>query len=92
MQDVMYSSKSNEWATPQDFFDELDKEFHFNLDPCATNENHKCDKYFTKEDDGLAQNWGGTEFLSTVLSARKLVNGLKKVSVKGIRTIPLLSC
>lgn len=57
--DVMYMSKSNEWATPQDFFDELDKEFHFNLDPCATDENHKCERYFTKADDGLSKDWGG---------------------------------
>ena len=57
--DVMYSSKSNEWATPQDFFDKLNAEFHFNLDPCATDENHKCDFYFTKETDGLKQDWGG---------------------------------
>lgn len=54
-----FMSESNEWATPQDFFDELDKEFHFTLDPCSTEENHKCDKYYTKETDGLSQNWGG---------------------------------
>lgn len=56
---VMYSSKSDEWATPQNFFDELNKEFDFNLDPCATEENHKCETYFTRENDGLSQNWGG---------------------------------
>ncbi len=54
-----YMSESNEWATPQDLFDELDKEFHFTLDPCSTDENHKCEKYYTKETDGLSQNWGG---------------------------------
>ena len=54
-----FMSESNEWATPQDLFDELDKEFHFTLDPCSTEENHKCDKYFTKATDGLSQNWGG---------------------------------
>ena len=57
--DVMYSSKSNEWATPQDFFNRLNAEFNFNLDPCATDENHKCEKYFTQEIDGLSQSWGG---------------------------------
>ena len=60
MDKVMFSSASVEWGTPKAFFDELDKEFHFNLDPCATEQNHKCDKYFTKEDDGLTQNWGGS--------------------------------
>ena len=54
---VHYSSKSNEWATPQYLFDELDREFNFTLDPCATDENTKCDKYYTIEDDGLKQDW-----------------------------------
>ena len=53
----LYSSKSAEWETPQDFFDELDKEFHFTLDPCATKENAKCKKFYTKEEDGLTKNW-----------------------------------
>lgn len=57
--DVHYSSKTNEWATPQDFFDKLDEEYRFTLDPCATNENHKCELYFTIEDDGLKQDWSG---------------------------------
>lgn len=55
---VMFSSKTDQWATPQSFFDELNKEFGFTLDPCADEFNHKCDKYFTKEDDGLSQDWG----------------------------------
>ena len=48
-----------DWSTPQDFFNELKKEFNFTLDPCATHENHKCDKYFTLEDNGLHQDWSG---------------------------------
>jgi hypothetical protein len=39
--DLMFSSKSDEWETPQDLFDKLNEEFHFTLDPCATHENHK---------------------------------------------------
>ena len=54
-----YSSKSDEWATPQEVFDELDKEFHFNLDPCATSENHKCETFYTLQDNGLERSWGG---------------------------------
>ena len=57
--DLFFSSKSEEWATPQDFFEQIDKEFHFNLDVCATAENAKCDKYYTKEQDGLSQEWNG---------------------------------
>lgn len=59
MNTVMFSSKSNEWTTPQELFDKLNEEFNFNLDPCSTDENHKCDRYFTKKQDGLKQDWGG---------------------------------
>lgn len=57
--DVMFSSKTDNWATPPDFFRELDKEFHFDLDPAADDTNLKCDKYFTVAEDGLSQEWGG---------------------------------
>lgn len=53
------SSKRDDWSTPQDFFDELDKEFHFDLDPCADENNHKCETYFTKEQNGLKHSWRG---------------------------------
>jgi len=57
--EVMFSSATGVWATPQDFFDSLDAEFNFTLDPCANDENHKCEKYFTEAEDGLAQDWAG---------------------------------
>jgi site-specific DNA-methyltransferase (adenine-specific) len=52
---IHFSSKTNEWATPQDFFDKLNEEFNFNLDPCATTENTKCEFYYTETVDGLKQ-------------------------------------
>ncbi len=55
----MFSSKSNEWETPQWLYDELDEEFDFTLDPCATHENHKAGYYFTEEEDGLSESWDG---------------------------------
>lgn len=51
--DLMFSSKKDDWRTPQDFFEVLDKEFHFTVDLCADDFNHKCDKYYTKENDGM---------------------------------------
>lgn len=57
--EVMFSSKTDLWATPQAFFNKLDEEFHFNLDVCATNENAKCLSYYTKFDDGLSKPWRG---------------------------------
>lgn len=59
MTNVMFSSNTNEWATPRSFFQALDAEFHFNLDPCATPENAKCADFYTIENDGLTQDWGG---------------------------------
>lgn len=56
---VHYSSESNEWSTPQSFYDRLNKEFNFTLDPCSDGKNNKCDKFYTIEDDGLTQDWGG---------------------------------
>jgi len=45
--DVMFSSKTDNWATPQWLYDELHKEFNFTLDPCASADNAKCDKFYT---------------------------------------------
>lgn len=55
----MMSSATDLWETPQEFFDKLDAEFHFELDVCALPENAKCKKYFTPEQDGLLQEWRG---------------------------------
>lgn len=54
---TMFSSGTDLWATPQWLFDELNNEFHFDLDVCANAENHKCAKYYTKEQNGLIQPW-----------------------------------
>ncbi len=56
---VHYSSKTDLWATPQDFFDKYDAIYNFELDVCAVKENAKCVKYFTPEQDGLKQEWSG---------------------------------
>lgn len=55
----IFSRESDEWSTPDAFFQDLDREFHFTLDPCASDENHKCEWYYTKEQDGLTKDWGG---------------------------------
>ena len=56
---ALYSSRSDEWETPQDLFDRLDAEFHFDLDVCALPTNAKCSRFFTPDDDGLKQIWRG---------------------------------
>ena len=66
------------WSTPQDFYDKLNKEFNFTLDPCATDSNHKCDKYFTIDDDGLIQNWGGYIVFCNPPYGRKISEWVEK--------------
>lgn len=56
---TLFSSKSDEWETPKELYKKLDEEFKFNLDPCASKNNAKCTKFFTKENNGLEQSWGG---------------------------------
>ena len=61
---VMFSSTSDEWATPQDLFDRLNAIFHYNLDAAALPHNAKCARYFTPEQNGLAQRWSGNVWLN----------------------------
>ena len=56
---TLTSSDKNYWETPQSLFNMLDEKYHFTLDAAASDDNHKCDYYFTEETDGLAQDWGG---------------------------------
>jgi len=52
-----FSSEKNDWETPQWLFDELDKEFEFELDVCASRENQKIAFYFTERQDSLNIDW-----------------------------------
>ena len=56
---ALFSTATDLWETPQDFFDALNEEFRFETDVCAIPENAKCEKYFTPEQDGLKQDWTG---------------------------------
>jgi phage N-6-adenine-methyltransferase len=57
--ELMFSSATDLWETPQDLFDKLHSEFGFEIDVCATSENRKCPVFYSKEEDGLAQMWLG---------------------------------
>jgi len=80
MNKCLLSSKKMDWETPQEFFNELNKEFNFNLDPCATKENTKCKKYFTQEEDGLKQNWRGYRVFCNPPYGREIGKWVKKAS------------
>ena len=76
--DVMFSSKTDQWETPQDLFDKLNAEFRFTLDPCADENNHKCEKYYTKEIDGLAQCWKGERVFCNPPYGREIGSWVRK--------------
>lgn len=59
MEKVLFSSDKQDWETPQILFDQLNAEFGFTLDAAASSQNHKCSRYFTRQDNGLLQDWGG---------------------------------
>lgn len=91
---AMFSSARQDWATPQDLFDELNEEFHFNLDPCANAENHKCERYFTEEDNGLLQEWGGDLPFSAIhhTAQSQRENGSKSATTKAGSPDPSSLC
>ncbi len=57
--DFMFSSETDTWATPQDFFNKLHAVFRFETDVCALPENAKCEHYYTPDENGLDQTWQG---------------------------------
>jgi len=57
--EVLFSSASGEWETPQKFYDAIDAVCHFSVDVCATAQNTKCSRFFAIEDNALLQRWSG---------------------------------
>jgi site-specific DNA-methyltransferase (adenine-specific) len=76
--DVHFSSKTDDWPTPEEFFAKLNQEFTFTLDPCSSHENAKCAQHFTKDDDGLAQSWKGHAVFMNPPYGRDIVKWMKK--------------
>ena len=83
VQKVMFSSKTGDWATPQDFFDKLNWRYGpFDLDPCASTHNAKCANFFTEAEDGLSKDWTG----HTVFVNPPYGRGIDKWIAKGYNT------
>lgn len=83
--DVHFSSKTDMWSTPQDFFDKLNFKYQFTLDPCSTIENAKCEKYFTVEDDGLKQDWSGHRVFMNPPYGRVIKDWMRKAYEESLR-------
>jgi hypothetical protein len=70
--------RGSDWSTPQELYDELDAEFHFTIDVCASPSNAKCIKFFSEADDGLAQDWGENTCFMNSPHARALYDWMAK--------------
>lgn len=70
---------TDQWATPQDFFNKLNEVFNFTLDVCASRDNAKCERYFTPEQNGLAQEWSGVCWMNPPYS-REIIQWIAKAA------------
>jgi len=78
MNTVHFSSETDVWSTPQDFFDKYNEIYDFQLDPCCNEENKKCPRYFTQEADGLIKSWGGYRVWMNPPYGREIRKWMKK--------------
>ena len=81
------------WETPKDFFEKYNKEFGFTVDVCASESNHKCDIYYSEEQDGLLQNWEKNICWMNPPYGRRISHWVKKAyleSLKGATVVCLL--
>ena len=90
---VHFSSETDMWATPQDFFDKLNFIYSFTLDPCSTKDNAKCSHFFTEQDNGLNQDWAGHRVFMNPPYGRTIGQWMKKAyeeSLKGALVVCLV--
>lgn len=93
LNDSLYSSDKMDWGTPIFLFKKLNNYFNFTLDPCCSNENKKCEKYYTIEQDGLNQNWSNEIVFMNPPYGREMKNWIKKAyleSLKGATVVCLV--
>ncbi len=58
-------NNTDNWATPKSLYDELNKEFNFDFDPCPLNFD-----VITPEKDGLLIDWGNSNFINPPYSKK----------------------
>lgn len=82
-----------DWGTPQYLFDKLNDYFGFTLDPCSSDENKKCNKHYTLEDDGLTKDWSNDVVFMNPPYGRIMKDWIKKAyeeSLKGATVVCLV--
>ena len=91
--ELMFSSEDETWSTPQDFFNSLNNEFKFTLDPCCSVETAKCSKFYTEKEDGLIQDWQGETVFCNPPYGKNIKDWVKKCyfeSKKPLTTVVML--
>lgn len=76
--EARWRGAGREWATPPELFADLDAEFHFNLDPCATARSAKCSMFYSESDNGLMQDWGTSRVFMNPPYGRELPRWVEK--------------
>ena len=89
---VPYMSRTEEWETPQETFDQLDKLYNFTLDPCATQSNAKCKCYFDRKIDGLLQSWKGETVFMNPPYGREIVKWMTKAYQESLQKGTIVVC
>lgn len=92
MNRALFSSATEDWATPQDLFDSLNRTFQFDLDVCATLENRKCTDYFDKDQDGLSQDWSGRRCWMNPPYGRQIGKWMEKAFTENHKNGTLVCC
>jgi hypothetical protein len=94
---VHYMSQSDNWATPQEFYNRLNSIYHFDLDAAASSTNKKCDKWYGLDHpdadrrDGLTVDWDGDVVWLNPPYGRVIGHWLKKAHEESAnRTVVLL--
>jgi len=87
----LFTSNTDLWSTPQALYNRLNEEFDFELDVCALSDNAKCFKYFTPEDDGLSQKWGGHCWMNPPYG-REIVKWVKKAYEESVKNRATVVC
>ena len=91
MTSVHFMSKTDLWETPQELWNQLDAEFHFEIDVCATKENSKCSIYFDPDKDGLKQDWTGVCWMNPPYG-RQIGRWIEKAFIESQRHGALVVC
>lgn len=98
----MPEKDSDSYGTPQWLFAWLDDEYDFDVDICASDINHKCDKYYTLDNTSVGKDWsemGSVAFCNPPFSRGKkevlwheAYRNMKENGVSTVFVVPADDC